>query len=241
MSMTRRFTILTVAMSLSVVALAPTTVVADLVVDIGFMRLESTFVSDGPGTDSGSFTAIASSFTDINNIATVSEGFVERVTQDGLGGLAKFDWNVPPQSSAFSLNLGMSAIDRVHKTANGTGTISVWDKDGDQIMGYVNGSWQELGGVATFTGTISPLFVFDNSSDTTFDGNLYGSFSTDFSNYPMLLGATTDLATHEGWFPDTGFSNVRSSVTSQIIPAPAAVLLGMIGLGIVGWVKRKFV
>lgn len=232
-----------VSLWLFIITLAWTSAPAmgDLVIDVFFGGLNSSFKADGE--TGGTFHAFgASYFTSSTGVVTSSEGYVERVAggDPSLWGKAKFDWEMDPGSSAFNLDLTLSDIDRTNKTANASGVLEVKDVDGDVIWGVVTGSWTEINGVATFTGGVSPLFVQNTSLDGTFDGNYKGHFSTDFSMVPNMLGATTDLSTHTGWFPLEGFSGVRSSVTSQVIPVPGAALLAVLGFGLVPWFKRRF-
>ncbi len=232
-----------VAAAAVAIGLAAPPAVADLVLDLSFGGLDGSFISGGVGTDYGTFTAVGSSFRTADGLTASTAGHVERLTNDGLAGIAEFDWSAPIGSASFTLSLEMTDIDRLNRTAQASGTIVMSDFDGDYILGTVSGSWRADGGVAAFAGTVSPLLVVDITPDSAFNGNLWGSrFSTDFSGYSQLLSATVNLATYEEWFPETGFAYIESSVISQTtpMPAPGALLLGAIGLSLIAWAKKRF-
>jgi hypothetical protein len=128
-------------------------------------------------------------------------------------------------------------------SANGTGTVSIKDNDGTILGMTVVGEFSMLGGKVYFNGNITSAgFIAD---DGDFEGDI-GSFSTDFGKYNDIpwVGTITQFTVDGGsWIKDIAeFSGKSTNSTGEItaVPVPAAVLLGGLGLGLVGWMKRRF-
>jgi hypothetical protein len=80
--------------------------------------------------------------------------------------------------------------------------------------------------------------VFEGSNNGTPDG----SFSMDFTGFGIepFSGAKLALSLPDHWFSDGSFSNANTLIEASIIPAPGAVVLGAVGLGLLGWVRKRF-
>lgn len=183
----------------------------DASVTFGFTDLTGSFIAD-----TGMF--------DLANDDDTS-GDVSRL--EAPGGVA--DYNVgflAPAAVAFSV----SVFNKVGNVAEGTGTFSITDADGDTLSGDVDGFWiQGLLGI-NFNGDLSNV-VF-TSDDGTFDGPSGGSFSTSLSGTPPYIGAVVQLfVPPSGNFFDSDFDVESVQVLGEIVPAPASLgLLGLAGL-----------
>jgi len=126
--------------------------------------------------------------------------------------------------------------------AFGTGYIVLRDNDGTKLAMIVSGNFTPIPGSVFFNGVITDAF-FGENMDGAFEGD-YGSFSTDFSAYrDKWIGTITQFNFTSGaWLTAGEFDGVSTNSTGSIVavPVPAAVLLGGLGLGLVGWIKRQF-
>ncbi len=171
---------------------------------------------------------------------SLSYGTVTR--QESPTGMAFFSypgWFV--DGGAFSLTMTLDNI--TASSADGFGSFIITDIHGDTITGEIVGTWVPTGTDNTFAGTMSNVMFTDNY-DGYFDGHS-GSVQMDgFTSLPPWFGTIIELSSGGNWFLDgyyeTADGGVIGSVVGPHTPVPAAVLLGIIGLGVVGLKLRKY-
>ena len=146
----------------------------------------------------------------------------------------------------FALSMNVQNINNTAETATGTGAFTLTDIDGDTITGDISGDWALIGGWTTFTGDLTN--VQWNTDDGFFNGD---SGSDDFAvpldllTSPPWAGQLVELTVgHQAWMFigswEGTVSPVKPGHLSAVVPTPAAVLLGILGLGAVGVKLRKY-
>lgn len=209
------------------------------IIDIAFQGLIGGYVGDSSGGD----------FTGLPNNQT--SGFVKRLFSpfgatawipDWTGGTADFDMDMVISSIVGTGSDGDTAL--------GAGSFLITDADGDTIEGNYAGNWryQDDGGGpgadgVFFEGQVTDVFVKDNGvQDGLFNGpGGFGSFSLDFD--PLIQPfrgtiVTFHLPSTLNWFDDD-FAGAIEDLDIKIIPEPAGLMLGMIGLATVAWHRRR--
>jgi hypothetical protein len=161
------------------------------------------------------------------------------------GGTALFDttWG----TEDYTLTMTISNIQNGGTTADGVGSLLLTDKDGDTIFANLSGSWAppSSGAALEFGGVLSGVVY--TGDDAAFNGDL-GSASMAFPGSPwsgtVIHLILTGLNFNSSWgdvTPLDGAGGVQDGgMTAVIVPVPAAVLLGILGLGAAGLKLRKY-
>lgn len=166
-----------------------------------------------------------------------SSGDAQRlVTPEGNTNIDFGAGNVGLASVMFDItvsNVGASSADAV-------GTFVFTDTDGDTISGDLSGTFIRNGGATNLIASASDVYF----SGLTFDGTDGASVSTVFSppyNPNPYFGYIINLTTNAPWFTAGDFTagTTGGTTTIQAVPVPGAALLGALGLGLVGWMKRR--
>ncbi len=197
------------------------------------------------------FSALTSSYdgaggfeTWVNKLpGSLSSGSVTRY--EDPTGVAYFS-NTGWLSTGGDFSLEMSLINITADSADGSGSFVITDIDGDTITGNIVGTWQPTGEDNTFAGTMSNVMFNDNSLDGSFDGHFGTSVQmVGFTSFPPWYGTIIELSSGGNWFANGKYPSAIGGVNALVIgpvstPVPAAVLLGVIGLGVVGLKLRKY-
>jgi len=187
-------------------------------------------------------------FTDVNSSFTASDGSFSGVANGGTsgdvtrlaapGGTAQFDQGFFGTGLAdfnFDIDVMLTGAD----TADGSGTFSIVDVQGETLSGNIDGQFNLIGGVAiSFTGNLTGVQFTDVSGDGTFDGPTSGSFDTDLPGAAPYTGAVVQLFLDgSGNFFTRDFDDVSTQVSGVIVPAPAS--LALLGLGGLAATRRR--
>ncbi|MEZ6241874.1 MAG: PEP-CTERM sorting domain-containing protein [Phycisphaerales bacterium] len=203
---------------------------ADIVASFGFTELTSSFTFD-EGAGDGLFIADG-------NLDTT--GDVTRLLP--VGNTALYNpGTIDNSPAAVHFQISVFNINSVAKTADGLGSFSIVDADGDVLLGSFSGSWSGAGFGFTFYAGTGVDYSFDSSNGNgTFDGPSGGSFSTDFG-VENLIGAVSLLfqQPNMGFFTSS-FARVSAQADGvMILPAPGTMALSGLGLGILGVRRRR--
>jgi hypothetical protein len=186
---------------------------------------------------------LSSSFDGSSSFSTVgwanTFGGLYRSLAGGGTATAVFDagsWGTGSES--LSIQMTISSI--TSATAFGSGTISVTDVDGGTLLANVSGTWDYGGGIPMFTGALDTVTFTPVTS--TFDGHSGDSVSMVFPNNPQpWVGAIVQLTTSGTWFTSGSYANkTGGSIDASVVPVPAAIVLGILGLGVAGLKLRKY-
>lgn len=141
--------------------------------------------------------------------------------------------------------VGLATVDLlvssvVGNTANGAGTLTILDADGDTLSAAINGQFISNGPAVFFNGVLTNVAFADGGTpDTTWNGPSGGSFLRSFNPAPPpYTGAIVQLFIgNAGNFFTQSFSGLSTQVSGAIVPAPAT--LGLLGLGLAAAGRRR--
>lgn len=196
---------------------------ADAVLTFGFTDMSGQFTRDNPGPG-GLFSARAvdtALLRTAGDVSRIVNPFGTAVYDDG------FVSGLDPSDVVLSISV-FNVLGGPIPTADGLGSFTITDVDGDTITGSISGVWLLLAGGVYFNGDLSGVVI--TSDDGTFDGPAGGSVVT--ADLGVLEGANTVLFTNPigGWW-DQSFRDVSTQFSGELLPTPGAVaLLGLGGL-----------
>jgi hypothetical protein len=188
------------------------------------------------------YSALDSSYSTVTDIfsadlGTASTGTVSRIKAPIA--VTTFDtaWGGPED---FDLTMNITNIGGTFTTADGDGTLTLTDVDSDTISANISGSWGPVGAGLRFDGvTTDVTYTPSAGGETTFDGD-FGSVSMEFGELPPWSGSVITLTGSALTFENSWTNVPGAGVTGTVVPVPAAVLLGAIGLSVASIKLRKF-
>jgi len=210
--------------SFAALCLTAAPAMADMVLfDFHYGSLTSTYTYD-----TGAFSSSANPALTLGGVTRLQPPIKTAIFMPGWGGL-----------EGFSLSMTISNI--VGLTADGVGSFTLTDTGSDTITGNITGNWARVGTSNIFGGELNNV-QFTSTTDNNFDGHWGTAVSMSFpwASTPWY-GTLIELSTTGTWFGDgVDYTTNSGSVDASVVPVPAAVILGVLGLGVVGWKLRKY-
>jgi hypothetical protein len=177
----------------------------------------------------------------------ISPGSVTRITPVGSSAIFDTNWDAGPEH--FLLSMLISNVGVGGMTAKGSGSFTFTDTDWDTLSGDINGQWQLQSSTLRFNGNLSNVvYTPSEAGETLFNGDL-GSASMAFGTPSPWPGTVIELTASELTFatdwgdgsPGDNDGGVQGGgVTATVTPVPAALLLGLFGLGAAGVKLRRY-
>ena len=147
-------------------------------------------------------------------------------------------------SGDFSLSMDVDNIDNTAHTATGTGEFTLTDIDGDTITGDISGNWGlNVGGYTAFTGDLTNVqWTSDDGFFNGDGGSDDAAVALDLLTSPPWGGQVVELTIDslQDWVLYTDWGRPKPGTINAVVPTPAAVLLGILGLSAVGIKLRKY-
>lgn len=190
-------------------------------------------------------------------VARVRPGSVTRIA--GVPSTASFDTIWDAGANHFGLSMLISNVGVGGMAAGGSGLFTLRDVDNDTITGNLIGRWNLQGSTLRFNGDLSNVaYTPDTLGETVFNGDYGTSASMVFGGVPSpWAGPIVELAADEVRFDkswgDSDGGVLGGGVTTTIeavpvpadleavhAPVPAALLLGLLGLGAAGLKLRRY-
>jgi len=221
--------------TLAVVSVAPVAMADTTLISFAYDRFLGTYAATSATTGNFSINPDTTGAT-INDRSAGSGSRLIPTT-----GTVNFDWGLASIGAAnVETNIALTGLNAA--TASASGTLILTDIDGDTITAVLSGTWFNTGGSGSLVASLSNV-VF-SGGDGLWEGNNGGSPWSVPAFALKLTGTLLELSS-DHWFTDAGAAGTITSTVGMtgsikgIVPVPAASLLVAVGLGLVGWAKRR--
>ncbi|MGD9688453.1 MAG: MYXO-CTERM sorting domain-containing protein [Phycisphaerales bacterium] len=210
------------------------------ILSFGYTDLNGVYTrtgTSGAGFGEGLMTADAVDVVLGGGTELRSSGDVTRLSSPN--GTATFDTGFVSGADVANFHIELSILNNDGDFADGAGSFTITDLDGDTITGNIAGTWIRGGLNQTFfNGDLTSVVLTDNGmADGLFNGNS-GSFDLNLGFPGIFEGALVQLFLRPGaGFFDASFSEVSTQVSGEIVPTPGAVAL--IGLAGAAGLRRR--
>lgn len=204
---------------------------ADVIASFTYADLSGTYTPSSPATGTFTATAVAQGPGALN-----SAGSTSRLVAPIADATFEPGFVAGANPASFFCSVSVTVVNGTpgSEFGLGNGNVILTDANGDTLTADLNGFWTATpGGFVNFNGTMSNVFLNDNSGDGQFTGTQAGAWNMNLPGGPPYDGAIVELVLGVGNFFQSGFTNQATGVTGQVTPTPGALaLLGLGGLAI---------
>ncbi|MCP4609779.1 MAG: hypothetical protein GY845_13815 [Planctomycetes bacterium] len=188
------------------------------------------------GTTGFSATGLAPFIDAQGNLNKGTAGSMYRnVSPTGTATFAAGSWGTGSEALLISMTLSNITAD----TATAVGTLTFSDIHGDTIAANIAGNWTRAGTQGGFIGTLTT--VTHTPANATFDGHTGDAISLVYPGNPQPWHGTLLQLNTGSWFTSASYRDMPGgSIDVSVVPVPAAVLLGVLGLSVAGLKLRKY-
>jgi MYXO-CTERM domain-containing protein len=205
-------------------ALIATTASAQVFLSFDFIDLDGTY---DPGTQQ--FTANATAGGGLD-----TSGLVSRIQSPG--GTAEFDAGFLAGVTQADARFSMTLSNITANSADGAGTFTITDHNGETLTGNLSGEWSTPGaGAIIFNGLLDSVTL---SATQDFVGPSSGQFPVAGLPAQPWNGAVVHLAITPGGFFTSAFSGVSTQASGVLVPTPGTAALLALG-GLVAMRRRR--
>lgn len=166
-----------------------------------------------------------------------SAGDVTRFAEGG-GNSAEFDSGFFGGGSLANVEIYITVSNVVGPMADGNGSFTITDADGDTITGSITGTWFAGAMGFVFMNGATSGITFNSLADGVFEGPSGGSFSMAGLVDEYFGALSILLRTPQGvGFFNASFAEVSTQADGLIVPTPASIALAGCGLALT--VRRR--
>jgi hypothetical protein len=152
----------------------------------------------------------------------------------------RFESGYADTKGLFDATFNFDVSNITDSTADGVGSFSIIDADGDEIAGLIDGAWtfDDTMNTMAFEGELSAVQVDTADGNAIFEGTEGESFDLSAPAFSDdLTGGLVQLSFAPEEFFDESFDGYNAAFSGVVVPAPGAMTL--IGLGGLAAIRRR--